>query len=1118
MKYIFIILICFLGLTSTAQVQKQPRSNFPTVVDSSLAIGKNFILPVFRSFSQLATYNVLDSSGRLVFIRDSNAVFFRDNAHTWVKLAYFDAGSDAWQLTGNTISSGQFLGTINNLALALKAYNKNVASFNGNTMIVSLGDIDSLNNGTSLIINDQQGNDGLTKGRYEFNRRNFKIGQIDYIFPPAQGAPGSYLYNPGNGFLTWNIPGSSGTFPGIDSFTISPPPPSLTTSVGYWIDGAPIFYPLAGDSSKVINDTLFQYFGGDSIPYPVYGNQIFFGDTATISGDIFCSRKNGNDTCILINNNGRFVDSIGLNSDSTEYLYFNNDVQLGSFPTLQKILAPEPGQRATLRASNDSVYVGFNETGLPQSNSYLVSTGGVVLVDSTLTVTAPILWVYRGADSSELSDQIFTINAAAAGDVRTDVIWIDSLGVFTKTVGTPDTAVATSPSIDYNGIIVAYADVDGSTITVSPVSSFQGFAIPYTKGTGFENGMVTTDSLNLGYNETTVALRVGASGIELQQNGGTPQIVYKGTSGMTIRDHLNRVLLRSNPTTGGVGVGATPVVSAQLELSGTTRGFLKNRMTAVQRLAIASPALALEVFDTDSLATFFWNGSAWVKYATGGGSSGTLQQAFDAAPTADPQIDANGNSFNIYNASSIFLYSEMGSSNNNMSGLEVNNSSATLFHTTDNSQNSIKSELNKNTIYSQSTLGGIDNYFQQDTFKSVFYNTDSTSKIGINTVIPDSALTVVGGIKQTNNYYTAASSNRMLVIDTLTGGYGHQAIPGGGSGITRGTTAITSGTSTRVLYDSAGIVGEYGISGTGSVAMTASPTFTGLITSPALTLTSTTTGFIPNSVTTTQMNAITPTNGMMVYNTDEGSMFTYNTDWGWESNSIKYNTKFGTQYFNDLLGIIPASTAATQDGNIAISTNGGAVTAFTTPTANRQGIIELSTSTSATSRSYIATSNQTSTQSMVLGGGKILYEVSVQIPTLSTSGERFAFIAGFTSTLNSITISNGAAFLYDEGGVAAGSAASANWQVVTSSATTRTYTTTATTVTAGQWYKLQVIVNAAATSVGFYIDGTLVHTETSTIPSAAIGFANQIVKSNGTTARSVLVDYVYLKQKYTTAK
>jgi len=47
----------------------------------------------------------------------------------------------------------------------------------------------------------------------------------------------------------------------------------------------------------------------------------------------------------------------------------------------------------------------------------------------------------------------------------------------------------------------------------------------------------------------------------------------------------------------------------------------------------------------------------------------------------------------------------------------------------------------------------------------------------------------------------------------------------GGSGITVGTTTITSGTTTRVLYDNAGVVGEYSISGTGSVAMTNSPSF-----------------------------------------------------------------------------------------------------------------------------------------------------------------------------------------------------------------------------------------------------------------------------------------------------
>lgn len=52
------------------------------------------------------------------------------------------------------------------------------------------------------------------------------------------------------------------------------------------------------------------------------------------------------------------------------------------------------------------------------------------------------------------------------------------------------------------------------------------------------------------------------------------------------------------------------------------------------------------------------------------------------------------------------------------------------------------------------------------------------------------------------------------------------AAASGGSGITIGTTTITSGTNTRVLYNNSGVVGEYTISGTGNVAMTTSPTFT----------------------------------------------------------------------------------------------------------------------------------------------------------------------------------------------------------------------------------------------------------------------------------------------------
>jgi hypothetical protein len=48
----------------------------------------------------------------------------------------------------------------------------------------------------------------------------------------------------------------------------------------------------------------------------------------------------------------------------------------------------------------------------------------------------------------------------------------------------------------------------------------------------------------------------------------------------------------------------------------------------------------------------------------------------------------------------------------------------------------------------------------------------------------------------------------------------------GGSGITIGTTTITSGTTTRILYNNAGVVGEYTLTGSGTVvAMQTSPTF-----------------------------------------------------------------------------------------------------------------------------------------------------------------------------------------------------------------------------------------------------------------------------------------------------
>ncbi len=70
-------------------------------------------------------------------------------------------------------------------------------------------------------------------------------------------------------------------------------------------------------------------------------------------------------------------------------------------------------------------------------------------------------------------------------------------------------------------------------------------------------------------------------------------------------------------SSGAVGIGITvpsatlPHASSILDVTSTTKGFLPPRMTAAQRLAIASPASSLFVWDIDSLRYMGYNGTGW---------------------------------------------------------------------------------------------------------------------------------------------------------------------------------------------------------------------------------------------------------------------------------------------------------------------------------------------------------------------------------------------------------------------------------------------------------------------------------------------------------------------------
>jgi hypothetical protein len=103
---------------------------------------------------------------------------------------------------------------------------------------------------------------------------------------------------------------------------------------------------------------------------------------------------------------------------------------------------------------------------------------------------------------------------------------------------------------------------------------------------------------------------------DFSASGNTPinLFIYAGKE-TALNNQGNLILQHDGTSTRGVvGIGtSTPNASAKVEISSTTQGFLPPRMTTAQRLAIASPANGLIVFDTDVQNLCYRRDGVWVQ-------------------------------------------------------------------------------------------------------------------------------------------------------------------------------------------------------------------------------------------------------------------------------------------------------------------------------------------------------------------------------------------------------------------------------------------------------------------------------------------------------------------------
>ena len=86
-----------------------------------------------------------------------------------------------------------------------------------------------------------------------------------------------------------------------------------------------------------------------------------------------------------------------------------------------------------------------------------------------------------------------------------------------------------------------------------------------------------------------------------------------------------------------IGIGTpNPDPSALLHLDASNKGFLITRLSAHDRLLIATPANGLMVYDTDSSCFFYWRSvtTSWINLCTAGipGSTGATGAQGAAGP------------------------------------------------------------------------------------------------------------------------------------------------------------------------------------------------------------------------------------------------------------------------------------------------------------------------------------------------------------------------------------------------------------------------------------------------------------------------------------------------------
>lgn len=260
--------------------------------------------------------------------------------------------------------------------------------------------------------------------------------------------------------------------------------------------------------------------------------------------------------------------------------------------------------------------------GKQASGNYIISLTGDVSATGPGTVAATVNFV-GGSSAANVNSATIAANAATDVDTFSTIVKRDGAGKFSISS-------------------IAFKDSGIKTVTLkSPTTLTNSYILNWPLDQGFAGYTLQNDGAgNLSWVLGTGGGTPGLPLNSLQYNnggtfGGTSGVIWSSGPGTLFMNTPTGPCLNLTAASQGIqlnnlcGIDGSTYLNAQqvyasttpsffsdpsavLQADSTTQGFLPPRMTSTQRLAIASAATGLVVYDTTLNQWMGWNASGWV--------------------------------------------------------------------------------------------------------------------------------------------------------------------------------------------------------------------------------------------------------------------------------------------------------------------------------------------------------------------------------------------------------------------------------------------------------------------------------------------------------------------------